>query len=127
MVLFGPDCFWAVPLPGANLDCRTESIFRTHIEKMNFHLLGAADFNSDGVPDLVAVDGKSNVLELLIQGKESWTSAMHFQIFEKNIFHEGKAGMPLEPREMCLEDFNHDGKKDLVLLCHDRLLFYPQQ
>jgi hypothetical protein len=32
----------------------------------------------------------------------------------------------LEPREVVVADVTGDGKKDLLLLVHDRVLIYPQ-
>ncbi|MEZ6068593.1 MAG: FG-GAP repeat protein [Planctomycetaceae bacterium] len=48
-----------------------------------------------------------------------------FKVFEDKSFHsDGSSG--LEPREMVIADVNGDGRNDLIMLIHDRLLLYPQ-
>ena len=32
-----------------------------------------------------------------------------------------------EPREALIVDINNDGKNDLVVLVHDRIIVYPQE
>ena len=54
-------------------------------------------------------------------------SRLHFRVFETDAHHQGRKGEALEPREVVVADVTGDGKKDLLLLVHDRVLIYPQQ
>ncbi|MFT7464672.1 MAG: hypothetical protein ACI9EF_003030, partial [Pseudohongiellaceae bacterium] len=56
----------------------------------------------------------------------SWENKMFFTIFEKNRFNRSTRGGSMQPREMLVGDFTNDGRTDVVLLCHDRVLLYPQ-
>jgi len=87
------------------------------------------DFNDDGVPDLVCMDGRKNVLEFLSFSKDEqcWQSVLHFQVFEKDLHYRGKKGGVNEPRDGLIADLNGDGLDDLVLLVHDRFLCYYQK
>jgi len=49
-----------------------------------------------------------------------------WQVFEQHTFRDNSASMP-EPREALVEDVTGDGKNDLVVLVHDRILVYPQE
>jgi hypothetical protein len=52
---------------------------------------------------------------------------MHFKVFETDAHFAGRSGGALEPREAIVADVTGDGRRDLVLLVHDRVLVYPQQ
>jgi len=56
-----------------------------------------------------------------------WQSRMHFTVFEKDAHYQGRRGSPEEPRETVIADVTGDGKADLILLVHDRVLVYPQE
>jgi hypothetical protein len=55
----------------------------------------------------------------------SWRSRLHFQVFETDGHASQRKGSPLEPRETIIADVTGDGRNDLVLLVHDRVLVYP--
>ena len=48
------------------------------------------------------------------------------KVFEERTFRSRRSELP-EPREALVEDVTGDGKKDLILLVHDRVLVYPQE
>ncbi len=49
-----------------------------------------------------------------------------WQVFEQHTFRGATAALP-EPREALVADVTGDGKKDLIVLVHDRILVYPQE
>jgi hypothetical protein len=81
------------------------------------------------VNELVAVDPEQNVVEILARdpATKAWVSQLHFKVFEADQHYQGKKGSPLQPRETVIADVTGDGKNDLILLVHDRVLVYPQQ
>ncbi|HRU06619.1 MAG TPA: VCBS repeat-containing protein, partial [Candidatus Brocadiia bacterium] len=90
------------------------------------------DLNGDGVPDIVLNETSRNTLEFLTYDAKAkaLSARMKFQIFEKKIF-TGKPGgrgeARVEPRVIEIADVTGDGKKDLILLIHDRVNLYPQE
>jgi hypothetical protein len=52
--------------------------------------------------------------------------ANRWQVFEERTFRNRRGDFP-EPREAWIADFTGDGRNDLVVLVHDRLLLYPQE
>ena len=47
-------------------------------------------------------------------------------VFEEKSFSGEKRGGAIEPREATIADVTGDGRADLILLVHDRVLIYPQ-
>ena len=39
--------------------------------------------------------------------------------------YQGRKGSKLEPRQILIEDLDVDGRLDLAMLVHDRILIYP--
>jgi hypothetical protein len=52
--------------------------------------------------------------------------ANRWQVFEERTFRRRRSDMP-EPREALVTDVTGDGKNDLIVLVHDRILVYPQE
>lgn len=129
LLFFGKDRFWSVPpvAVGGNEAGRPRS-YRTDLEEVAYARFTVGDLNHDGQQDIIAVDTTRYVLEVLSGScGGSWKSELFFTIFEKNRFNRSNRGNPIQPREMLVGDFNGDARQDLVLLCHDRVLLYPQK
>ncbi len=129
LMFFGRDRFWSVPPRhiGGDAHGRGRS-YRTDLEDIKYADFVLADLNSDGQLDIIGLDNSEHVLEVLSGSCASpLENKMFFTIFEKNRFNRSNRGGSIQPREMLVGDFNSDGHSDLVLLCHDRVLLYPQR
>ena len=64
-----------------------ESKYLTDLPKIRHNGIESGDFNNDGMPDLVCLDGFKNFLEFLtFNEKENiWKSSLHFEVFENQI------------------------------------------
>ena len=51
--------------------------------------------------------------------------ALSFRVFESRLFSGGEP-REFEPSQAIIDDVTGDGADDLILLCHDRALLYPQ-
>ena len=57
-------------------------------------------------------------------GEKDLLHAITFKLFERKIFHG--VGDLIEPRDQIIGDVDGDGREDLVLVAHDRVLVLRQ-
>ncbi len=126
--VFGRDRFWWLPLTRDDFAPSTQATHATDLPEISYSDVIAGDLNNDGKLELICVDPSKNLVEILGRGSDDrWESVLHFKIFETDQHYQGRKGSVLEPREMIIADVTGDGKKDLILLVHDRVLIYPQE
>lgn len=126
--VYGKDRFWWLPLGRGDFAATTIATHATDLPEIHYSDVVVGDLNGDGVPEAVCVDPDKNVIEILSRGPDNrWESRLHFKVFETDEHFQGRKGPPQEPRESIIADVTGDGKNDLILLVHDRILVYPQE
>ncbi len=87
----------------------------------------SGDINGDDATDLVVIDTGIDGIEILhVDSTNELEAATHFRVFEEKRLVSSAEARGTEPREGLIVDVTGDGKADLVLLCHDQLIVYPQ-
>ena len=88
----------------------------------------AGDLNNDGRKDLVFLETTRNYLDLVAYEKpHKLVPANRWPVFEERRTFRSRRNDSTEPREAAVADVTGDGKADLIVLVHDRILVYPQQ
>lgn len=101
--------------------------FETKLDKVFFSDLIAGDLNGDGRPDIALMDTRSHYVEVLsFDPARGLQHALSFKVFEEKSFSADRTRSGSEPREGIIADVTGDGRSDLLLLAHDRVLLYPQ-
>jgi hypothetical protein len=101
--------------------------YETKVKDGRLHDVVSGDLNQDGRKDLVFMESARNHLELVIFDRQGrLVPANRWQVFEERSFR-GRRGDQPEPREGLIVDVTGDGKNDLVVVVHDRILVYPQE
>jgi hypothetical protein len=130
LLLLGKSSFQITPLDGDSLQLETVRTFDSELKDTQPSDLIAAGFSGLDTDDLALLDtARSRVIEFFQPDSKTqeWASSMHFRIFETDPHFRGKSGRENEPHDYTALDLNNDGKLDLVLLCHDRALFYVRK
>ena len=128
-LVFGRHSFWYVPFSSKVYANKVENSLTTNVKKANFQQIAIGDLNNDKSKDIVAIDGVDGFMEIFSFDKEKskWNSILHFKIFEDVSGGRRQGASRYEPREISIGDFNNDGKDDVALLCHDKILVYTQK
>ncbi len=128
LLLAGKERFRTAPLAGSRPRLELFTSYETDLKNCRYYMALPGDLNGDGKEEITAFDGTSNLMEVLAPAAaagQPWSSLLHFVLFEENIHFRGRKGIG-NVREAFIRDFTGDGKDDLLLLLHDRVLLYPQ-
>jgi len=116
-----------LPLSGDVWELQELDSYETPIKDGHLTDVVSGDLNSDGRKDLVFLETARNYLDLvLFSADHKLIPANRWQVFEERTFRSRRSDMP-EPREAVVADLTGDGKNDLAVVVHDRILVYPQE
>jgi hypothetical protein len=116
-----------MPLHGDVWELTPQDGYETPIKDGHLGDVVTGDLNNDGRKDLVFLETARNYLDLvLFDAHHKLIPANRWQVFEERTFRSRRSDLP-EPREAVVADVTGDGKKDLIVLVHDRILVYPQE
>ena len=127
VALLGLNAVACLPLDGQVWDLTELDSYETPIKDGHLNDVVTGDLDKDGRKDLVFLETARNYLDLVIfDASRKLVPANRWQVFEERTFRGRRADF-LEPREAAVADVTGDGKNDLIILVHDRILVYPQE
>lgn len=120
------DAFALVRLGGQRPKLEEFAAFRADSENRLEHTLMCGDLNGDGFLDVAVLDGREAMCQILsFSASRKLLPATEFKIFESRLFQRGDS-RELQPSDGLIADMTGDGRADLLLQVHDRVIVYPQ-
>lgn len=120
------DAFALVRLAGTRLKMEQFAAYRSDSRDRSEYDVEFGDLNADGFVDAAVVDSGEQMCSILtFSASRKVQLATEFEMYESRLFSGGE-GRELEPRDMMVIDCTGDGKDDLLLLIHDRVIVHPQ-
>ena len=127
VALLGRNAVGWLPLAGDVWDLTALDGYDTPIKDGYLNDVIAGDLTGSGRKDLVFLETAKNNLDLVRFDKNhKLVPGDHWQVFEQHTFRGAASAVP-EPREALVAGVTGNGKKDLIVLVHDRILIYPQE
>ncbi len=125
LLVFGPQRFAVLYVERRLPRLKELTSFESKLEDVFFFDLVAGDLNADGTADIAVFDMRSHAVEIVTLRDAQLVHALNFKVFEEKNFSR-RGGDGTQPREAVIADVTGDGRDDLILLAHDRVLVYPQ-
>jgi len=123
----GQNAVASLPLAGDVWELTKLDDYDTPIKDGYLNDLIAGDLTSSGRKQLVFMETGKNYIDLVSFDKNrKLVPGDRWQVFEQHTFRGAQNALP-EPRECAVADVTGDGKNDLIVLVHDRILVYPQE
>ena len=125
LLIAGTDRFCVMATGRKGQRFRTLAGYESNRTEARLGDLIAGDLNGDGKLDVAVTDTVEHFMEIVSYGgKAELSRALSFKVFERKSFRRGDD--LVEPRDLALGDVDGDGRTDLVLIVHDRILVYRQ-
>jgi hypothetical protein len=104
---------------------------KTAVEEGDLYDACAGDVGGDPRPELLVLENRKHCLEILSFDGKAISQELTFPVFEEreDLFRGFffKRSNQNEPRETVLTDLDGDGRKDIIMLAHENILFYRQE
>lgn len=125
LLLGGQKRFYLIPDKGDRwkIDIQN-SFYEPQTDEVRYAFLFVANRLNDGNTQIVGIDPQLHIMELFSRTPDhDYTQLLEFTLFDQTA-QRGNQQVNYQPRDAGVHDLNGDGRDDIILLIHDRLLVY---
>jgi hypothetical protein len=127
IALLGLNVAGLLPLFGDVWTLSEIDSYETPIRQGHLRDMVAGDLDSDGKKDIVFLETARNYVDVVaVNADGKLEPSNRWPVFEERTFR-ARRGDISEPREAVVHDFTGDGKPDLAIIVHDRVILYSQE
>jgi hypothetical protein len=127
LAFLGVNAAATLRLSGDAWQFNTLDSYETPIRDGRLNDVVAGDLNNDQRKELVFLETARNYLDIVaLEPPGRLVPINRWPVFEERTFRS-RRNESMEPREALAADVTGDGKNDLIILAHDRVLVYPQE
>lgn len=127
LALLGTTAVATLPLCGDVWQLSELDSYETSIKDGRLTDVVAGSFTKNGRKDLVFLETSKNYLDVVgFEAPHNLVPINRWPVFEERTFRS-RRNDSTEPREALISDVTGDGKNDLIVIVHDRVLLYPQE
>jgi len=96
------------------------------VREATIHRIATTDVDGDGADEVIISDDKRHQITALRQTDDGLKPMISWPVYEDSAYPYGQSEEQTvtEPRAVLGLDLDGDGRQDLAMLCHDRLLIY---
>ena len=123
VVAFGRSRFVVVPTTTERFELSEGGPYESKARKASLALVTSCDLPG---AEAVVVDVRNRSVEFLHRADAAWKRRLHWKVFQHKSFEDDTPGYS-EPRDLLVTDVTGDGRPDLILLVHDRVVVYPHR
>ncbi len=127
LALLGNSSVATLSLSGDIWQLKELDSYETPIKDGRLTDVVAGELTKGGRKDLVFLETAKNYLDIVgFEAPHKLVPINRWAVFEERTFRS-RRNDALEPREALIGDVTGDGKNDLIVIVHDRVLLYPQE
>ncbi|MHC4939052.1 MAG: FG-GAP repeat domain-containing protein [Planctomycetota bacterium] len=125
LLLAGRTRFAVLHAQGRSHELTERHTYERREEFSSLGYFGHGDLNGNGGVDLAVIDrGKRSLVIVSYDASRGFVERLVWPVYEKKMHENEKQGGGA--REIAVADFDGDGKDDIAVLIHDRVIVYRQ-